>query len=91
MATDNHSVTTTYGEVFTAREHQLMACMIYKRFGRDSEVAAAAWRRLLGNSCTESAFMELVQAGDRDYQGILAEIINGEQHRKGDAEKNQSP
>lgn len=52
--------TTTNGETFTREEHIDLARLIYKRFGRDSEAACAAWRRLLENQCPVTDFMALV-------------------------------
>lgn len=56
---DRHAVTTTAGERFSAADHAALAALVYRRFGRDPEAAAAAWRRLLGNSCTVAQFMRL--------------------------------
>lgn len=58
------AITTTAGERFTVAEHANMARLVFKRFGRDEEAAAAAWRRLLQNSCPVADFMELVELGE---------------------------
>lgn len=63
---DPNGVETTAGEVFSGENTELMALLIYKRFGRDQEAATAAWRRLLGNSATTDDFMKLVYACDID-------------------------
>lgn len=52
-------VTTTSGERFTETESQQLAALIWKRFGWDDEAAAAAWRRMLGNSCPTVDFVAL--------------------------------
>lgn len=66
-ATDSHvetlGVTTTNGERFTGEETVLLAALINKRFGYDKEQAAAAWRRMLGNSCPDEDFAELASFG----------------------------
>jgi hypothetical protein len=56
----NLTVTTTDGTLFTGEDTALLARLIHRRFGRDDEAAAAAWRRMLGNSTPTNAFMELV-------------------------------
>lgn len=53
-------VTTTAGETFSYEESCQLAGLIFKRFGRDIAAAAAAWRRLLQNSCTDEQFQEMV-------------------------------
>jgi hypothetical protein len=64
----DNSVTTTAGERFTEREHERLAALIWKRFGWNTESAAAAWRRMLGNSCTDAAFVSLAQMGAADVR-----------------------
>ncbi len=59
-------MTTTANEVFSAADTELMALLIYKRFGRKQEDAAHAWRCLLCSSTTTSEFMDLVMACDVD-------------------------
>lgn len=56
-----HTITTTAGEPFTPSDSADLARLVYKRFGRDSEAATAAWRRMLGNSCPVADFMALVE------------------------------
>ena len=53
-------IKTTAGEVFPPAETIDLARLVYKRFGYDLPAAAAAWRRLLQNSATESDFLDLV-------------------------------
>jgi hypothetical protein len=60
---EKHAVRTTAGETFSGRESALLAVLIYRRFGRDKDAAAAAWRRLHENVCPDRNFMILVQAG----------------------------
>lgn len=66
MNNDPNGISTTSGEVFSGENTELMALLVYKRFGRDQEAATAAWRRLLGNSATTADFMTLVYACDVD-------------------------
>jgi len=66
MNNDPNGVITTSNEVFTGENSELMALLVYKRFGRNQETATAAWRRLLGNSATEADFMTLVYDCDVD-------------------------
>jgi hypothetical protein len=63
----NLGVTTTNHERFSGEEHALMAALIWKRFGYDTTVAAAAWRRLLENSCGDPEFEALAQCGVNNY------------------------
>jgi hypothetical protein len=56
---DRATVTAVGGEKFTGEESALMAALIYKRFGWELPAAAAAWRRLLGNSCSDEEFADL--------------------------------
>lgn len=61
MGNDGHlTARTTAGEVFGADDARALARLVFKRFGRDVAVAAAAWRRLLGNGCTDGQFAALV-------------------------------
>ena len=53
-------IITTAGHPFSWAEHVELARLIYKRFGKDSSAAAAAWRRMLGNNATVAEFMRLV-------------------------------
>ena len=59
------NITTTSSETFTLRDSQQMAAMILRRFGYEQAAAAAAWRRLLGNSCPDEDFMALANEGLR--------------------------
>lgn len=54
------TVRTTAGEKFTNGDHYALAHLVYRRFGRDLRAAAAAWRRLLQNSCPDEDFRALV-------------------------------
>lgn len=53
-------ITTTARQKFTDKEHRQLAQLVCKRFGWDLGESTAAWRRMLGNSCTEEQFLELV-------------------------------
>lgn len=53
-------IITTNGETFSLDEHKQLARLVYKRWGRDLEAAASAWRRLFQNSCTVEDFRELI-------------------------------
>jgi len=61
-AVSSASITTTCGEKFTPEEHQILAFLVYKRWGRDMEAAACAWRRLFQNGCTVEDFRDLITA-----------------------------
>lgn len=54
------NITTTDGSVFTHEQSADLALMIYHRFGRDMNSAAAAWRRMLQNNCDNSDYIDLV-------------------------------
>lgn len=56
----DRTITTTCGELFTWEEHQEMARLIFRRWGRDVEGALCAWRRLMQNSCTLEGFYDLL-------------------------------
>ena len=58
---DHYAVTTTAGEQFTGEESVLLAFLVLKRFGYEQTAAAAAWRRLLQNSCEDEQFMVLTR------------------------------
>ena len=60
---DAPTITTTSGDQFTGRDSCQMAALVYKRFGYNVDCAASAWRRLLGNSCTEEQFLKMAQKG----------------------------
>jgi len=72
MAKITQSLTTTTGRAFTGEESELLAALIYKRFGYELPAAAAAWRRLLGNSCTDQQFSDLANLGRRAVQIVTA-------------------
>ena len=55
--------TTNGGEPFTGRDSAILAYLVLRRFGRDVE-AAAAWRRMLGNSCSDTDFAGLAAIGE---------------------------
>ena len=57
---DRSPITTTNGETFTYADHCDLAVLIYRRFGRDIDVALKAWHRLMENNCTWQAYMALV-------------------------------
>jgi len=67
-------VTTTAGERFTPEDSVTLAKLVLKRFGYDKAAAAAAWRRLLGNGCSDDDFEVLAGAvvmpapGDPDFR-----------------------
>lgn len=60
---DNLTVYPAPGQPFTGRDSALLAALVLRRFGNDLPAAAAAWRRLLGNSCAEGQFAALAAAG----------------------------
>lgn len=60
--THPNDITTTNGEVFTHAESALLAALVLRRFGMDVLSAAAAWRRMLQNSCTDEQFRTLAEA-----------------------------
>ena len=53
-------VTTTAREPFTEEDSRELARLILRRFGYELEAAAKAWRRMLGNSCDDYQFLDLV-------------------------------
>lgn len=53
-------ITTTEGKVFTHEQSADLALMIYQRFGREMEPAAAAWRRMLQNNCETTDYIDLL-------------------------------
>ncbi len=53
-------ITTTNGETFTLDEHRDLARLVFKRFGRNCDAAAKAWRRLMENSTSVGEFMDLI-------------------------------
>ncbi len=53
-------VTTTDGTVFTHEQSADLALMVYYRFGKDMDSAAAAWRRMLQNNCETSDYIDLL-------------------------------
>jgi len=57
-------VTTTAGDLFTHHMSAQMARLVYVRFGRDAEAAAAAWRRMLQNTTTTAEFEALVSVAE---------------------------
>lgn len=57
-------ITTVAGEAFTPEDSALLARLIYRRFGYEISAAAAAWRRMLQNNCTDAHFAALVAHGD---------------------------
>jgi hypothetical protein len=59
-------ITTTAGKVFTGRDSELLAALVLRRFGYDTGAAAAAWRRMLGNSCSDEQFAEMASYGRLD-------------------------
>lgn len=64
-------IITTADEVFTDKEHQLLAAFVYKRFGWDPAAAAAAWRRMMQNDCSDQQFLDLAVAGVSDvHRGL---------------------
>ena len=57
------NITTVDGNEFTEGHSAVLAFMVWKRWGQDTTGAAAAWRRLLQNSCPDSEFEALVTQG----------------------------
>ena len=46
-------------DIFTQEDREILAALIYKRWRWQKAHAAAAWRRLMQNSCLETDFLEL--------------------------------
>lgn len=59
------TVTTANGEKFTSAETMQLATLIYKRFGRNLEAAAGAWRAMLQTTTTADEFKALLLRDDR--------------------------
>ena len=55
------SITTATGERFTGNDSCNLAWLIYSRWGRDIPAAASAYRRLMQNSCSDTALAEMVR------------------------------
>ena len=53
-------ITTTARECFTAEDSRQLAQLVCRRFGYELAAAAAAWRRMLQNGCSDHQFEELV-------------------------------
>lgn len=49
------------GDIWNGEDTCALAGMIYRRWGRDLNSAAAAYRRLMQNSCTDDQFAEMLQ------------------------------
>lgn len=60
---DKLTVSVAGGEDFTGDESAALCALILKRFGYELAPAAAAYRRLLGNSCPDEDFRVLASAG----------------------------
>lgn len=56
----NYATRLPDGSVYTARQQRALAHAVYERFARDLPSATAAWRRMLQNNCSESAFRALL-------------------------------
>jgi len=63
MVRRTDAVTTTNGDTFTGADHMVLAALIYDRFGRNNEIAAEKWRRMLGNNTTPQEFEQLAAEG----------------------------
>lgn len=88
-ALDIPIITTTAREPFTGADSALMAYTIYKRFGRDTETACAAWRRMLQNSTPLTDFTMMVEVGRALYEMTLggsASIMTVTKHTHEDEE-----
>jgi hypothetical protein len=55
---------------FSNDDHQILATLIYRRFGCDVADAASAWRRLLGNNCS-----------DREFRMLLGKDVGAQNNR----------
>ncbi len=64
---EQKSIYATSGEKFSGAESATMAFLIYKRFGRDLQLATNKWKEMLGNSTSQEQFLYLVQQGERLY------------------------
>jgi hypothetical protein len=60
---ERFAVTTTTGRRFSGEKTARLAALIYERFGYETPAAASAWRRMLGNTCTDADFVQLAQLG----------------------------
>lgn len=60
-------VTTTKGEKFTSEDHYDLACLIFRRWGRDPKAFCVAWRRLFENNAPDEEIMKLIQHPERSY------------------------
>ena len=69
--TAKYAVNTTASERFSGEETAQLAALVYKRFGWELEAAAAAWRRMLGNTCDDEQFRKLAEyATDAIRRGL---------------------
>ena len=59
MNLDKLTVVTTNGDTFTGEESAHLAYLVAKRFGFEWASAAAAWRRMLENSCPDYQYEQL--------------------------------
>jgi len=60
MAAADKTTYTPAGELWTMAEARQLAQLIHKRLGQDLHTSAAAWRQLLGNTCTADQFAALL-------------------------------
>jgi len=58
---------------WTREQSCQLALLIFLRFGKDLPQAAAAWRRMLENDCSDSAFAKLVW--DSGSKEATAEVV----------------
>lgn len=71
------NITTTGKETFTHAQSCALAHSIWVRFGRENNAAADAWRRLLGNNCSDHQYMQLVFEHEKpDTQALINWMIH---------------
>lgn len=54
------SINTSDGDVFSEEDTRDLAKLVYKRFGKNLGDATNAWKRMLGNNCSERDFGKMV-------------------------------
>jgi len=55
-----HITANTAAGPFSAMDHGQLAFLVWRRMGMNNDAATHAWRKMLGNDCPVSDFMELV-------------------------------
>lgn len=77
------AIATKKGHQFEDHESDALARLVYRRFGENLAEAAAAWRRLLNNNCSDRGFRNLLRLDDESPRfsvyGRPSEGIDGEE------------